>query len=245
VVIGVGLRIRQFAFCRSLWNDEASLAINILARGYGGLTRPLAVVQGAPIGFLWMEKTATEFFGTNEYALRLVPLIAGVVNVIIFRDLASKTLSPLASCVALALFAVAPALVYYASEAMQYGVDVAVVVGLAWFLRWLLEGSLTSRKCLWWGVTASVLVWCSFPAAFVAGAVSLVVIVVRLHRHESTRLPLFIVSCASWATSFAIEYLVSLRQLHSNPLLLGYWVFAFPPHPLGLGSTVALGPVTC
>ncbi|HEX3460055.1 MAG TPA: hypothetical protein VHT49_04065, partial [Acidimicrobiales bacterium] len=112
MAIGVGLRIRQFAFHRSLWNDEASLAVNILARSFGGLTRPLAVVQGAPIGFLWMEKSATEIFGTSEYALRLVPLIAGVGSLFIFRDLASKVLPPLGSSVAVALFAVAPPLVY-------------------------------------------------------------------------------------------------------------------------------------
>ncbi|MGH9098260.1 MAG: glycosyltransferase family 39 protein, partial [Acidimicrobiales bacterium] len=103
VAVGVGLRIRQFAFRRSLWTDEASLAFNILHRGYGGLTRPLDVVQGAPIGFLWMEKTATELFGTSEYALRLVPLIAGLVSVVMFRDLANKVLTPLAADVGLAL----------------------------------------------------------------------------------------------------------------------------------------------
>jgi hypothetical protein len=239
VAVGVGLRIRQFAFHRSLWTDEASLAFNILHRGYGGLTRPLDVVQGAPIGFLWMEKTATELFGTSEYALRLVPLIAGIVSVVMFRDLANKLLAPLASAVALALFAVAPALVYYSSEAKQYGVDVAVVVGLAWFLPRLLDGALTTSKSLWWGASAVVLVWCSFPAAFAAGGVSLVVVVVRFHRHQRRGLPVFVVSSLYWVVSFAIEYAVSLRPLHSNSELLGYWSFAFPPRPFGLGTTLS------
>jgi hypothetical protein len=239
VAVGVGLRIRQFAFRRSLWTDEASLAFNILQRGYGGLTRPLDVVQGAPIGFLWMEKTATELFGTSEYALRLVPLIAGIVSVVMFRDLANKVLPPLASGVALSLFAVSPALVYYSSEAKQYGVDVAVVVGLAWFLPWLLDGTLTTRKSLWWGAVAVVLVWCSFPAAFAAGGVSVVVVAVRFHRRQRFGLPVFVASSLYWVVSFAIEYMVSLRQLHSNGGLLGYWAFAFPPRPFGLGATLS------
>jgi hypothetical protein len=239
VAVGVGLRIRQFAFRRSLWTDEASLAFNILHRGYGGLTRPLDVVQGAPIGFLWMEKTATELFGTSEYALRLVPLIAGIVSVVLFRDLANKVLTPLAADVALALFAVAPALVYYSGEAKQYGVDVAVVVGLVWFLPRLLDGALTTGKSLGWGASAVVLVWCSFPAAFAAGGVTLVVVVVRSHRHQRRGLPVFIASSLYWVVSWAIEYAVSLRQLHSNGGLEGYWSFAFPPRPFGLGATLS------
>jgi hypothetical protein len=148
-------------------------------------------------------------------------------------------MTSLAADVALALFAVAPALVYYSSEAKQYGVDVAVVVGLAWFLPRLLDGPLTTQKSLWWGATAVVLVWCSFPAAFVAGGVSLVVVVVRFHRRQRRGLAVFVVSSLYWVVSFAIEYAVSLRQLHSNGGLEGYWSFAFPPRPFGLGVTLS------
>ena len=186
-----------------------------------------------------MEKTATELFGTSEYALRLVPLIAGIVSVLMFRDLANKVLTPPAADVALALFAVAPALVYYSSEAKQYGVDVAVVVGLTWFLPRLLDGALTTGKSLGWGASAMVLVWCSFPAAFAAGGVSLVVVVVRLHRRQPRGLAIFIASSLYWVVSFAIEYAVSLRQLHSNRGLESYWSFAFPPRPFGLGATLS------
>jgi len=39
----------------------------------------------------------------------------------------------------------------------------------------LLDGAVTPRKCIWWAGVSSILVWCSFPAAFVAGSVTLVV----------------------------------------------------------------------
>ena len=239
VVLGVALRIRQYVFRRSLWNDEASLAINIINRSYGGLTRPLAVVQGAPIGFLWMEKTATEVFGNSEYALRIVPLLSGIASVIIFRNLVWRILPPVAACVAMAPFAVAPALVYYASESKQYGFDLFAAVALAGFLPWLLDGALTRRKCLWWAGATSLLVWCSFPAAFVAGAVSVVVIVTSMYRRDRRIPALFVAACAAWILSFFVEYVVSLRNLHSNSALLGYWAFAFAPRPLTLSSTLS------
>jgi hypothetical protein len=234
--LGVGLRIRQYVFHRSLWNDEAALALNVLVRGYSGLTRPLAIAQGAPIGFLWLEKSATEVFGSGEYALRLMPLLAGVASVVVFRSLVARVLHPLAACTALTLFAVSPALVYYASESKQYGVDVAAAVGLAWFVPWLLDAPLTVRRCLVWASVASVAVWVSFPAAFVAGGVSLVVLVMQVRRRSWDHLWAFALACAAWGAAFLVEYVVSLRRLHSTPALLRYWTFAFAPRPLRLGS---------
>jgi hypothetical protein len=236
--LGIVLRLRQFAFRRSLWNDEASLALNIVGRTFGGLTRPLALEQGAPVGFLWMEKAVTEVLGPNEYALRLVPLVAGVASVLVFRSLAVRVLPPLGSWVAIALFAVSPALVYYASESKQYGVDVAAVVILAWFMAWILDGPLSTRNCVGFGLVASVLVWCSYPAIFLAFGVSLVVIVVNVRRRHWERMALFMGASLVWAASVGVEYLVSLRKLHGDPALLGYWMFAFAPRPLRVGTTV-------
>jgi hypothetical protein len=237
--VGIGLRIRQYAFRRSLWNDEASLAVNIISRSYGGLTRKLAIEQGAPIGFLWLEKTATELFGISEYALRLVPLLAGIASVLIFRSLVVRLLATVAANVALCLFAVAPALVYYASESKQYGMDVFAAVALARFLPALLQGPMRWSKSLWWGGTASVLVWCSFPAAFVCGSVSLVVALAMTRRRRWAQLAAFVAGCAMWVASLAVEYFVALRSLHSDPKLLGYWAYAFPRRPLALGSTLS------
>src|SRR5690606_12042987 len=56
VVLGIVLRLRQYFANRSLWVDEASLALNIINRSFGGLTQPLDYNQGAPVGFLFIEK---------------------------------------------------------------------------------------------------------------------------------------------------------------------------------------------
>jgi hypothetical protein len=237
--LGIALRFRQFAFDRSLWNDEADLALNIINRGYIGLTRQLSLDQGAPIGFLWLEKTATEVFGPNEYALRLVPLLAGIASVLLFRSFTSRVLPPLAGAVALGLFAVSPTLVYFSSETKQYGVDVAAVVALAWILPRMLEGDLTWRKCLSFGGVGAVLVWCSFPAVFVLAAESCVIVIMRWNRKELGGLPRFLTGCGLWLASFGIEYIVSLRALRSNPTLLSFWAGSYPPKLFGAGVSLS------
>ncbi len=60
LILGLGLRLAQYATGRSLWLDEALLALNIIHRPIGGLFRVLDYHQGAPLGFLLLEKTGDE-----------------------------------------------------------------------------------------------------------------------------------------------------------------------------------------
>ncbi len=58
--VGIVFRLRQYLFGRSLWLDEAMLALNIVNRNFSQMFQPLDFNQGAPIGFLLIEK----FFNT-------------------------------------------------------------------------------------------------------------------------------------------------------------------------------------
>jgi hypothetical protein len=78
VALGCLLRLRQFLFDRALWNDESMLALNLIHRSPAELLRPLEYDQGAPIGFLLLEKMAQLSFGSSEMALRFLPLVCGI-----------------------------------------------------------------------------------------------------------------------------------------------------------------------
>ncbi len=81
---GILLRLRQYLTGRSLWADEAMLALNIVNRNFGELLKPLDYDQGAPLGFLLVEKLFNLLLGRSEYALRLLPFLLGLLSLWLF-----------------------------------------------------------------------------------------------------------------------------------------------------------------
>lgn len=75
VGLGILLRLAQYLYNRSLWIDEAALALNIRDRSFSELFYPLDYAQAAPIGFLIVEKLFYQTLGHSEYVLRLFPFL--------------------------------------------------------------------------------------------------------------------------------------------------------------------------
>ena len=91
---GAMLRLTQYLSNRSLWLDESSLALNIVNRSFSQLLKPLDYGQGAPLGFLILERLAVHVFGTHEYALRLFPFLCGIISLLLFNRLAKLCVTP-------------------------------------------------------------------------------------------------------------------------------------------------------
>src|SRR5437660_1163195 len=126
VLCGAVLRLAQYLHHRSLWFDEALLALNLLNRSYSQLVKPLDYNQGAPVGFLFAERLAGIHLGFGEYALRFIPVMAALCALCLFYKVAQLLLPPRAAWIAIGLAAVCPHLIYYASELKQYSTDVLV-----------------------------------------------------------------------------------------------------------------------
>jgi uncharacterized membrane protein len=130
LAVGVALRVGAWLDARSLWLDEAMLAWNVCGRSFAGLLRPLDYQQGAPAGFLALERLAVVALGTGEWALRLVPFLASLAALALVDRFGRAHLGARGRVVGVALAAVAPALIYYSGEAKQYALDVAVGLGI-------------------------------------------------------------------------------------------------------------------
>ncbi|HKY55202.1 MAG TPA: glycosyltransferase family 39 protein, partial [Anaerolineales bacterium] len=128
LLAGFVLRLRQYLIGRSLWLDEAMLALNIVDRGFGDLFKPLDYDQGAPIGFMLIEKTFSLILGRNEFSLRLFPFLVGLISLWLFYLLLKHFTHGTGLWVGLALFAFNPRLIYYSSEVKQYIVDVTITI---------------------------------------------------------------------------------------------------------------------
>lgn len=211
--VGVGaiLRIARYLDNRSLWLDEAFLALNILDKSAAGLLSALDYTQAAPPGFLLLEKLVVELFGDSEYALRLVPLLAGLASLVLFVAVAHRLLPRRVRLLAVTLFAVNEPLIYYSSEVKPYASDVAIALGLLLVTCRALDtpSRLTSRRYLTLAGMGVVAVWFSYPAVFVLAAAATTLATQALQAADRRRLALVSIVGAGSLASFIGTYVVS------------------------------------
>lgn len=208
------------------------LALNIIRRSPAELLKPLDNAQGAPIGFLWLEKMAVHSFGSGEMALRLVPFLAGIGSILLFAMVARRFLAPNAVPIAVGLFSICNPLIYYSSEAKQYSSDVAVVLVLYLMAGPLLEAQLGTVRVISFSVAGAVAVWLSHPAAFVLVGLGLGSFWMSARKKDRPALLKISLLTTIWSCSFLVFYSVSLHSLSQNRRLLDYWNDAFAPFPL-------------
>lgn len=238
LLAGFLLRLRQVLMGRSLWLDEAMLSINIVTRSFLGLTEWLEYDQQAPIGFLWLQKISVLVFGNNEYALRLVPFIAGCAALWLMY-LIGRRLPAFAGLTALALFAFSYPLVYYTSEAKQYIVDAAIALGLlALFLHFDQRG-LRLRDSLIFGLLGAIAIWFSHPAIFTLAGIGLTLLVKAIQKKSLSALGGPLLTGALWLASFALFYALFLNRSVTADVLLDFWGDAFLPLSWRAGSWLA------
>jgi len=229
VLLGVALRFRQYVFNRSLWFDEANLALNVAYRDiWTLLTEPLMYLQTAPPGFLVAARAMAVALGTFDWAFRLVTFIAGVSVVLLAVLLARRELTSTAARLTfVGLVALSPVLIFYSSEFKQYSSDAlaAIAILAAFSYRsspygtWLLAGT---------GFVA--LVW-SLPAAFVAAPTGLFLLYEAVH---SRRYNQVLLVALAWLAGAALHGAHIMQVGVHHEFMMGFWrkLGGFPPSPL-------------
>lgn len=231
IAAGVLLRLYPYLLERSFWADEASLALNLVERTFAQLTLPLNYQQGAPIGFLFIEKLSMILLGNNEYALRLFPLAAGILALFLMGYIAREYFG-MSGLFAVAVFSFGWNLVYYSSELKQYSSDVALLLLLvALALRLLKPETASARDFILLGVVGSLVIWVSHPSFFALAAIGVALLVEKFFRKNYAPLSWILALGVVWLASFGLQYLVSLRHLAADEFLQGYWGKAFMPMP--------------
>lgn len=236
LIIGFGIlcRLAPYLHNRSLWVDEAKLALNIIQKSFGQLAHPLDYGQMAPLGFLFLEKILTQTFGTDEYVLRIFPLLAGIFSLVLFYEVSRRVLTLRGLTIALGLFALSELLIRYASELKQYSSDVAI--GLAISLMGLI--CLKNHSRLWLSIiltslAGAFLIWFSHPSIFVLAGVGLTLVIQSLETKNWRKLIWLSVPAILWLGSFALNYwLTHLDPIH-YPRMVNAWSdsTAFMPMP--------------
>jgi len=231
LALGVAARLVRYLLRFPLWCDEAYLSVNLLQRGYLELLNPLEYQQVAPVGFLWVQLSLVRLLGFSEYSLRLFSLLAGLASLPLFYHLASRLLRGTASLMAVGIFCVSYPCIRYSAEAKPYGSDLFVsLVLLALAVAYL---QAKERRGLLWLLAAVVplAVWLSYPAVFVAGAVS-AAIGYGIWRGGCRRAWLaWVVYNLLLGASFAGLYQLSTSRQTASALEFSqsFWHDAFPP----------------
>lgn len=231
VAVGVLARAVRYALCFPLWEDEAFLCANFIGRGYADLLQPLTYHQVAPLLFLWIELTLVKWLGYSELVLRLFPFACGIGSVFLFKHVAERLLRGSALVLAVAVFACCYPGIRYAAEAKQYGSDLMVSLAL---IALTVEGWRDPARTRWIWALAGVMplaLGLSFPAVFVAGGVSLALLVAlarsRLRTHASAWIVLNVAIVVSFAGWFALTRVT--QSTAGVGWMQEYWGRAFPP----------------
>ena len=231
VMFGVLLRGKQYIANRSLWLDEANLVLNIVNRSLSALIQPLDYDQGAPIGFLVIQKIIIQILGNKDYFLRLLPFVAGIVAMFLMYKVAERYMKGAGIPIAVGFFAVSGQLIYYASEAKQYSSDVLIVLLLLFTAYPCLKSNATVKNFFILNCVGMVSMWMSHPALFINIGIGLTLTLDVLMRKDRRKLSWFIGMVLLWLINFSALYLISLRSLAANRSLIDYWRYSFMPMP--------------
>ncbi len=234
-IVGFGIIVRliQFLSNRSLWLDEAAIAISIVNRTYRGLLQPLDYNHAVPPGFLMVERFFVELIGKNEYGLRMFPLIAGVGSIFLFWGLVKNVLYRAMIPIALLFFATSEYLIYYSSEVKQYSTDVFFALAVLTLAVYTVS-NIQKRFCLVLLALVGVLaVWFSHPAVFVLSGVAAGVMLDKLLQRDYKGLLTYIPVFAAWSVSFAMVFFLIYRPYEAPEGVHGFWEkrYGFMPFP--------------
>jgi hypothetical protein len=232
VVLGILIRLVRYLVDYPIWHDEAFLACSLWDRSYVELLRPLDYGQIAPWLFLAIERTIVIALGYSELTLRLFPSLCSILSVPLFYYVSGRLLNHRGRLLALAVFATSFYLIRHGAEIKPYASDVlAALILVALAVEW--TRSPASSRWFWLlSAVAPILVAISYPAAFVAGGISLALATPAI-RSASPRVRLgwmvynlalvaaFLTAYFSWASLQA----AAMREEYRN----GCWAESFPP----------------
>ncbi|WP_316736899.1 glycosyltransferase family 39 protein [Pedobacter aquatilis] len=228
LLIGIGILIRLFHFFynRSLWMDEVYLSTSIVKMKLADLiSSPLYYQQKAPIGFLFVVKIITTIFGDRETALRLIPLISGIISMFLFIPISKYFLKGFAPLLALGILCLSPALVYHSVEIKQYSTELlGTMLSLYFYIK--LKDKKEIKSLIIWGLAGAIILWFSYSSIFILAGIGIALSLNYLLQKEWKALGLTLIPSFIWLASFIINYVLFTHK-HAESEWIAYWFRAY------------------
>lgn len=233
VALGVLVRVVRFVLPFPLWGDEVFVCQNFLDRDFVTILHQLENGQICPPLFLWAQLAVFRALGGGEMAMRLLPVLAGLVALVWFARLTRRLVPPFPAFLAVGFLSLAYWPVSLSTCAKPYSFDLLAAVAVtAAALHWHERMTSIGRGALF-AVALPLALLGSYTAAFAAGGAA-VALLPAVWRTGWAARGLFAVACVLVLAAFAFDLRVGTAQADSaagpgTGFIYDYWRFAFPP----------------
>lgn len=222
VAVLLGLTVPRLGL-KSMWLDEAAIA-DIVLRGNFAPGQLLTV----PLGFALTERAFVQLTTTSEIGMRLLPLLFGVGAVWLTYVVAERFVqSRGVALIAALLLATNLNVTSYAMMLHPYTGDMFFALLLI-LIADQLCGHWNERWLLIYFAVAAVALLLSFPAVFVVGTVSLVILAAGINRRRAHSILILVMGHAGLVIWYAV-YIVAIVLPQRRTIALDFPA-AYPPH---------------
>jgi hypothetical protein len=227
LVSGGLVSLIQFLFNRSLWEDEAALALNIIHKSSLELLKPLDYyMQVAPTLFLQIEKLFSMILPNTEYGLRLFPLLCFWASIYLFYRIVKWLDSAYAIVTALSFFCLGYMFVFYSSEVKQYMSDVFTLLCVFYFVT----REYKNEKNKYWllGIIGTIAVFLSNVAPVILFTCGLYMGYDHIFVRKKKITPLLAVFSV-WLSAFLLYYCFFIYEHPTKEFMVRFWQRSFLP----------------
>lgn len=221
--LGIVFRLKHYLENRSVWLDEACLTVSITSRSLKEIFSYFEIFPEfpkQPLFFLVIERILVSILGTTDMVLRFFPFFSAILALILFyRYLcryASRDILPWA----LALFAFAEPMVYYAGEVKQYSSDLLMAVLALWVFEWIRRCEYKTGALLWLLAFGAAGLWMSNALLFILAAFGVVLLDDMWARKRYAAAPLLFLIAAVWLLVLLVIYKLSLASMVGSTAIL-------------------------
>ncbi len=206
--------------------DEVYLSTSFVSMDLEDLiSKPLYYQQKAPIGFLILVKFCTNIFGNNEMALRIIPLLSGLLSILIFIPLTKFYLKNWSSLLAIGILCLSPALIYHSVEIKQYATELLGTV-LSLYVMLKFRDHQKKSSLIIWGIYGALILWFSYSAIFILAGIGIGLSIKYLIQQKWNLFFLNFIPSSIWAMSFMLNYFLFTHQ-HAESKWIAYWFSAY------------------
>jgi len=225
ILLGLGILIPLIHFLcnRSMGNDEAWLALNIIHKGYAELLQPLDYNQVAPVLFLMIEKFFSTLIPNSEYGLRLFPLLCYWISLFFFYQITRILFNnnKFTNILALSLFILNYYLIYYSNEGKQYICDVLVCTAIMYFILKNYQKERTRLYIL--GIVGALAIFLSSVAPIILSTAGLYLLYEQFHIKKTKNIAGMTIIFVVWLSVFAVYYYFFVFNHPAKESMEMYW----------------------